>query len=90
MTEESKHRHRPKAPVKALVKSRPMGSTKTATIAHLLSRSKGASMAELQSATGWQPHSIRAALSGLRKRGVTVTRSQTDKGASVYRIGAGR
>ncbi len=57
---------------------------KAGTILALLSRPKGARINELQKATGWQSHSIRAALTGLRKRGITITRSQDD-GVTVYR-----
>ena len=42
--------------------------TKTAILRRLLSRKTGANLAALQSATGWQPHSVRAALSGLLSR----------------------
>ena len=59
-------------------------SGKAGTILALLSRPKGARINELQKATGWQAHSIRAAITGLRKRGITVTRSQ-EEGGTVYR-----
>lgn len=42
-------------------------------------------MAELEKALGWQPHSIRAAISGLRKSGQTVERVATKTGPR-YRI----
>lgn len=58
-------------------------SGKAGTILGLLSRPKGAKINELQKATGWQAHSIRAALTGLRKRGIAITRSQDD-GVTVY------
>ena len=58
-------------------------SGKAGTILGLLSRPKGAKITELQKATGWQAHSVRAALTGLRKRGITIARSQDD-GATVY------
>jgi hypothetical protein len=53
-----------------------------------MSRKAGADLGVLQSATGWQAHSVRAALSGLRKAGYTITRSEPAKpGASaIYRI----
>ncbi len=51
----------------------------------LLSREAGASLDELVQATGWLPHSARAALSGLRQRGYALTR-QAGEGGSVYRI----
>ena len=36
-------------------------------------------------ATGWQAHTVRAALSGLRKAGMTLAREKVD-GETVYRI----
>ena len=59
-------------------------SGKAGAILGLLRRPKGCKITELQKATGWQAHSIRAALTGLRKRGITVSRSQDD-GVTVYR-----
>lgn len=88
MSNTSKHNSRSNGPRKPLPKSRKQASTKSAVITRLVSRAKGANMAELQAATGWQPHSVRAALSGMRKRGATVTLSQSAKGASVYRLSA--
>ena len=66
----------------ALKENTPSG--KAGTILGLLGRPKGARITELQKATGWQAHSIRAAITGLRKRGITISRSQ-DNGVSVYR-----
>lgn len=68
----------------------PAAETKAATIARLLSRKTGADLATLQDATGWQPHSVRAALSGLRKAGYRVDRFQPKKdgAATTYRITA--
>jgi hypothetical protein len=65
--------------------------TKTAVLRKLLSRKAGADLATLQSATGWQPHSVRAALSGLRKAGYTIDRADPAKvgGGAVYRITSG-
>lgn len=62
--------------------------TKAATIRRLLSRKTGADLAALQKATGWQPHSVRAALSTLRKAGYTLERVPPKKvdGAVTYRI----
>jgi DNA-binding MarR family transcriptional regulator len=50
----------------------------------LVRRTGGASIADLQEATGWQPHSVRAALTGIRKRGVEITRSKNEDGMTVY------
>ncbi len=63
----------------------PAKPTKTATILKLLRRTKGASIAELQKATGWKPHSVRAALTGLRKKGHDVVRDKSNAGISVVR-----
>ena len=65
--------------------------TKTAILRKLLSRKAGADLAALQSATGWQPHSVRAAMSGLRKAGYTIDRADPAKpgAGAVYRITSG-
>ena len=59
--------------------------TKQAAILDLVRRADGASIDDLTSATGWQAHSVRAALTGLRKRGHDIERS-VESGASRYRI----
>ena len=65
--------------------------TKTAILRKLLSRKTGADLAALQAATGWQPHSVRAALSGLRKAGYGIDRAAPAKtgAGAVYRITSG-
>lgn len=60
--------------------------TKAATVIKLLSRGRGATMAELGSATGWQPHSVRAFLSGLRKKGTILAKEERKDGERGYRI----
>lgn len=50
----------------------------------LVRRSGGASITDLQDATGWQPHSVRAALTGFRKQGVEITRSKNEDGVTIY------
>ncbi len=60
--------------------------TKIETIFKLLRRPNGASIAQLQKATGWKPHSVRAALTGLRKKGHEVTRGKDAKGVTVYAV----
>ncbi len=64
----------------------PVKPTKTDAVIRLLRRSSGATIAQLQKATGWKPHSIRAALTGLRKKGHDVQRDKNSKGVTVYRI----
>jgi len=55
----------------------------------MLRRPKGATVADLAAATGWQRHTVRAALTGLRKRGLAVNRAKDTRGTSVYRIAKG-
>jgi predicted HTH transcriptional regulator len=55
-------------------------TSKRTKLTKLLHRSRGASMGELEKAMGWQPHSIRAAISGLRKSGNTIERTPTKSG----------
>jgi len=61
-------------------------ATKMALVSKLLARARGASIAELGAATGWQPHSVRALLSGLRKKGVRLVRETRKSGEGCYRI----
>ena len=60
--------------------------TKTSAILKLLRRPNGASIVRLQKATGWKPHSVRAALTGLSKNGHNVTRGKDAKGVTVYAV----
>jgi hypothetical protein len=63
----------------------PRIGTKVAEVIALLQRGDGATLAELVAATGWLPHTTRAALTGLRKRGYAIDRTHESRG-SVYRI----
>jgi hypothetical protein len=56
----------------------------------LLERSKGASIAEMQNAMGWQAHSVRGFLAGTVRKmpGVTLVSDKTDNGPRRYRIEA--
>ena len=64
----------------------PHRTSKKATIEALVRRKGGAAIADLMAATGWQEHSIRAALTGLDKTGHTISRERDDGGATCYRI----
>jgi Protein of unknown function (DUF3489) len=59
--------------------------TKQAALLALLQRPKGATIAQMSTQTGWQSHSVRAALTGFRKRGIQVSRTKGDAGATIYR-----
>ena len=64
--------------------------TKIETILKLLLRPNGASIAQLQKTVGWQPHSLRAALTGLRKKGHAIERARNAKGVTRYCIAGER
>lgn len=62
-------------------------SSKLDLLIKLLSRPKGASLADLVTATGWQAHSVRGALAGsLKKKGHTILSEKTEGGTRRYRI----
>lgn len=58
------------------------GRSKTSKILALLKRPNGASLEQLQKATGWQPHSVRGFLSGAikKKMGLLVRSEQLGDG----------
>lgn len=64
-------------------KSKP--STKIAILTQHLKRAKGATFHELMQATGWQQHSIRSSITGLRKKGHTIERTRRGE-VTCYRI----
>lgn len=59
--------------------------TKAALVLTMLSRAEGATIAELTAATGWLPHSARAALTGLRKKAHPIERGKRGE-ETVYQI----
>ena len=61
-------------------------STKRGQVLTLLRQEQGACMAEMMAATGWQAHSVRALLSGLRKGGMAVTCTKHGEGPSRYHV----
>lgn len=61
-------------------------SSKSDTVIKLLLRAKGATPVELIAATDWQPHSVRAFLSGLRNKRRVIVREPRKSGDAAYRI----
>lgn len=59
--------------------------TKAALVLTLLQRGDGATLDELVSATGWLPHTTRAALTGMRKKNHNITKFKRDE-ITCYRI----
>jgi hypothetical protein len=68
---------------------RTRASTKRAVLIGMLERPQGASVAEIGQRLGWLPHTVRAAMTGLRHAGREVTRSKDAAGQSVYRLYVG-
>lgn len=64
----------------------PRSSSKLALVISLLSIETGVTLNAMMEATGWLPHTTRAALTGLRKRGFSVERLRDGKAGTVYRI----
>jgi hypothetical protein len=60
--------------------SSPRTGSKQALLVGMLARQQGATLADLIAATGWLPHTTRAALTGLRKRGHAIARTQMAEG----------
>jgi Protein of unknown function (DUF3489) len=67
-------------------KAAPREGSKLASVMTLLSRPEGATIGVLTKATGWLPHTTRAAITGVRKRGYSVVLNRSQEGASVYRL----
>ena len=65
----------------------PRPGSKQALVIDLLRRDGGATIAEVAHATGWQPHSVRGAISGtLRKKLRLVVDSENSSRGRIYRI----
>jgi predicted ArsR family transcriptional regulator len=60
--------------------------TKAAQVLKLLARSRGATLADLTATTGWQPHTVRAHLTRLRKAGHTLERLERKSGPDAYHV----
>ncbi|MGB3806666.1 MAG: DUF3489 domain-containing protein [Erythrobacter sp.] len=58
--------------------------TKASQVEALLVRKTGATLDQMCEATGWQAHTCRAFMTGLRKKGRKISRETNKKGKSVY------
>jgi hypothetical protein len=63
----------------------PAAPSKISEVIALLHCKEGATLAELVAATGWLPHTTRAALTGLRKKGHNIEKAKRGD-ATCYRI----
>jgi predicted ArsR family transcriptional regulator len=66
--------------------SAPRSGSKQAKLVAMLSRKTGITIDEASTAFGWQTHTTRAALTGLKKRGYIIERVDRDNKASIYII----
>jgi hypothetical protein len=65
--------------------------SKTAACLALLGRAEGATIAELQKATGWKPHSVRGFLAGTVKKKLELDITSTKEARGrVYRLRSSR
>lgn len=78
----------PGARTKAAKPIGPRAGTKQALLIELLSRKCGATITELVEVSGWQPHSVRGAISGTLKKklGLAVASDNVEGRGRVYRI----
>ena len=75
------------APALPAPSSEPSRQTKQSLVLAMLRSEHGATLAQLVEATDWQQHTIRAALTGLRKKGHTIIKDKLD-GVTRYKIAA--
>ena len=63
-------------------------ATKLAALVMALRRPQGATHLQLMLATGWQPHTVRGAISGMlrKKLGLNVVLVHNESGERVYRV----
>jgi hypothetical protein len=66
----------------------PRTGSKSAAVIALLQHEQGATLSEMVEATGWLPHTTRAALTGLRKKGHAIAKSKSGD-VTCYSIVAG-
>lgn len=63
--------------------------SKALLVLEMLQQPEGATLEQMVAATGWLPHTTRAMLTGLRKKGHAVTSEKLD-GVRTYRVSAGQ
>lgn len=67
----------------------PKRTSKSAAVLAMLLRPEGATLDQLVIATGWLPHTARAALTGLKKKGHNVSSDKPAGGVRTYRVSTG-
>ena len=64
----------------------PKSPSKSAAVLAMLQRPEGATLEQLVIATGWLPHTTRAALTGLKKKGHAVSSDKVEGQTRIYRV----
>ena len=64
----------------------PENGTRAAQLVAMLKRKQGATLEDIVTATAWKPHTARAALTGIRKRGFAITSDKAEGKSRIYRI----
>jgi hypothetical protein len=64
----------------------PRAGSKLAKVIGMLSSKAGTTIEAIVKATEWLPHTTRAALTGLRKRGYRIEKERREGGRTIYRI----
>ncbi|MCZ8170434.1 MAG: DUF3489 domain-containing protein [Brevundimonas sp.] len=67
----------------------PKRPSKSAAVLAMLQRPEGATLDQLVIAAGWLPHTARAALTGLKKKGHEITSDKPAGGVRTYRVTTG-
>ena len=83
-SEPKRARSSPPAPTANVVSAKP--PTKASLVEGLLLRIEGAALDDLCQATSWLPHTCRAFLTGLRRKGREVERGKREDGTTIYRM----
>ena len=82
MTTQTKARRMARTPAERPADDAPVAPkspTKQSQVLDLLRRSEGAPLSAIVDATGWLPHTARAALTGLKKKGHAIESRRVDK-----------
>ncbi len=65
---------------------RPKPGFKQENLLRLVSRKNGSRIIQLEKELGWQSHTVRAAICGLRKLGIEIDTGKTKSGQTIYRL----
>ncbi len=85
---DSATRRRPRTARTTAPAGKQREGTKQALLIGLLRRPEGATIAEIVSAMGWQPHTVRGAFAGALKKklGLTIASEKADGSERTYRV----